>query len=135
MFRKSTVSKLVLIALSMVVVSPLPALAQTATDSTGGASCPAPGGEQGDGGGRGGRRGHRGMRGGKGGNVDPARREAMKAKMMAKFDKNGDGQLDDNEKASLQQFRQERKARRAAMQNGSNPGSDGPGAVPPPGAQ
>jgi len=132
MFRKSTVSKLVLIALSMLVVSPLAALAQTSSDSTGGASCPAPGGEQGAGGGR---RGHRGMRGGKGGNVDPARRQAMKAKMMAKFDKNGDGQLDDNEKAAMQQFRQERKARRAAMQNGSNPGSAGLGAVPPPGAQ
>ena len=84
MFRKSTISKLVLIALSMVVVSPLAALAQVSSDSTGGASCPAPGGDQGAGGGR---RGHRGMRGGKGGNVDPARRQAMKAKMMAKFDK------------------------------------------------
>ncbi len=135
MFRKSTVSKLVLIALSMVVVSPLAALAQTPADSNGGASCPAPGGDPGASGGFGGRRGHRGMRGGKGGNVDPAKREARKAKMMQKFDKNGDGQLDDNEKAAMQQFRQERKARRQAMQNGSNPGAGGPGSVPPPGAQ
>lgn len=129
MFRKSTMSKLILIALSMVVVSPLAAMAQAPTDGSSGASCPAPGGDAGAGGGG---RGHRGMRGGRGGNVDPAKRQAMRQKMMQKFDKNGDGQLDDNERAAMKQFRQERKARREAMQNGSNPG---PGAVPPPGAQ
>ncbi len=126
MLRKSSISKLVLIALSMVVVSPLAALAQGAAPADG-ASCPAPDQAGAGGGGR-----RHGRRGGMKGNMDPAKRQAMKAKMVAKFDKNGDGQLDDNEKAAMKQFRQERKAKRQAMQNGSNPG---PGSVPPPGAQ
>lgn len=55
------------------------------------------------------RRGRRG--GGKG------RKGGGRAKMMQRFDTNGDGTLDEAEKANLKKFRAERKAQRGAMQN------------------
>ena len=83
-----------------------PALAQ-------GASAPA-GAEMGNAGAGGRAQGmhRRGRRGG-----GKGRKGGGRAKLMQRFDTNGDGTLDETEKANLKKFRAERKAQRAAMQN------------------
>ncbi len=62
-----------------------------------------------------------GASGGKGkhGSKNPADKAARKQKMMARFDTNGDGQLDSNEKAALEAFRQQRRQQRMQRQGGA----------------
>jgi len=62
-----------------------------------------------------------GASGGKGkhGSKNPADKAARRQKMMARFDTNGDGQLDSNEKAALQAFRQQRRQQRMQRQGGA----------------
>jgi hypothetical protein len=50
--------------------------------------------------------------------ANPADKAARKQKMMARFDTNGDGQLDATEKASLQAFREQRRQKRMQRQGG-----------------
>lgn len=93
----------------------------------------ASGGPWGGGGEGGGGRRHRMGQGqgfGQGGGGDKeARRAARQQKMLKKFDANGDGQLDQNEKAQAQQFMQQRRAQRQAQGGGWNNGMNpmGPG--------
>lgn len=74
---------------------------------------------------RGGRhRGHRGRRGGGKGKM--GQNGDRKAKMLKRFDSNGDGVLDDSEKQAMKQAREARRAQRQAMQqDGSNAGRGG----------
>ncbi|MDP3510631.1 MAG: hypothetical protein Q8T09_21880 [Candidatus Melainabacteria bacterium] len=58
-----------------------------------------------------------GKRGGKTSN--PADKAARRQKMMARFDTNGDGQLDSNEKAAVQAFREQRRQQRMQRQGGA----------------
>lgn len=58
---------------------------------------------------------------GKHGSKNPADKAARRQKMMARFDTNGDGQLDSNEKAALQAFRQQRRQQRMQHQSGGAP--------------
>ncbi|MFA6208560.1 MAG: hypothetical protein WCT03_21005 [Candidatus Obscuribacterales bacterium] len=50
--------------------------------------------------------------------ANPADKAARRQKMMARFDTNGDGQLDATEKASLQTFREQRRQKRMQRQGG-----------------
>ena len=61
-----------------------------------------------------------GASGGKGkhGSKNPADKAARRQKMMARFDTNGDGQLDSNEKAALKAFRQQRRQQKMQSQGG-----------------
>ncbi len=76
---------------------------------------------------RGGSGGGAGKRGGKGGaggkhggkSSNPADKAARRQKMMARFDTNGDGQLDANEKAAAQAFRAQRRQQRMQRQGGT----------------
>lgn len=76
---------------------------------------------------RGGSGGGAGKRGGKGGaggkhggkSSNPADKAARRQKMMARFDTNGDGQLDANEKAAAQAFREQRRQQRMQRQGGT----------------
>ncbi len=63
-----------------------------------------------------------GASGGKGkhGSKNPADKAARRQKMMARFDTNGDGQLDSNEKAAVQAFRQQRRQQRMQHQGGGS---------------
>ncbi|MBX9938508.1 MAG: hypothetical protein K2Y32_04615 [Candidatus Obscuribacterales bacterium] len=96
---------------------------------SGGASIGGAGGGAADGtqmaGRHGGRhRGHRGRRGGGRGKM--GQNGDRKAKMLKRFDSNGDGVLDDSEKQAMKQAREARRAQRQAMQqDGSNVGRGG----------
>lgn len=57
---------------------------------------------------------------GKHGSKNPADKAARRQKMMARFDTNGDGQLDSNEKAAVQAFRQQRRQQRMQHQGGGS---------------
>ncbi len=48
----------------------------------------------------------------------PNRKEAMRQKMMKKFDTNKDGILDANEKAALKKYREEQHAKRRHREKG-----------------
>ncbi|MBP9089532.1 hypothetical protein KBI23_00790 [bacterium] len=75
------------------------------------------GGSGGGAGKRGGKGGAGGKHGGKSSN--PADKAARRQKMMARFDTNGDGQLDANEKAAVQAFREQRRQQRMQRQGGT----------------
>ncbi len=64
---------------------------------------------------------------GKGGNagMDPAKREERRQRILKRFDTNGDGQLDENEKAKFEAFRAERRAQRQAQMGGGQLGGGG----------
>lgn len=96
------------------------------TQMQGRAEAGGPGGWQGGGGGR---KRMKGMQGaGPGG---AAGQGAGRAKIMAKFDANGDGTLDEAERAKLQEFRAQRKQSRLGKQGGLGNASFGePGAGP-----
>lgn len=106
----------------------LPAFAQASSpepvagSSAAPAPAPAPAAGAGDpnAGGRGFGRKHRG--GGQFGKGDPAARAARKAKIMQKFDTNGDGKLDYSERAQFKAFREQRRAQRAAKRGAGGPG-------------
>jgi Spy/CpxP family protein refolding chaperone len=65
---------------------------------------------------------------GHGGNLTPEQRAERKQRMLQRFDTNGNGVLDPDEKAKMHQFMQERRARRFGQQGqgqgpGPNPGT------------
>ena len=96
----------------------------TATAPMFGQNSPGGGGSSAGGGGGGGG----GAGAGGSGSPTPEQRAARLAKMKERFDKNGDGVLDDSEKAEMQKFIQERRARRQAMQQGGGGAGAGNGA-------
>ncbi|MCA0315889.1 MAG: hypothetical protein LCH63_18870 [Candidatus Melainabacteria bacterium] len=119
-----------LFAFAAIGLTGLPAFAQGQDsapigDPQGGAAMGGADGTQ-MGGRHGGRhRGHRGRRGGGKGNKGQMNGD-RKAKMLKRFDSNGDGVLDDNEKQAMKQAREARRAQRQAMQqDGSNVGRGG----------
>ncbi len=69
-----------------------------------------------------------GGKNGKGGR-DPAKMAERKAKILKRFDSNGDGVLDDAEKAKFQAFRAAKRAERQARMSGSGGAPGGPGGL------
>jgi hypothetical protein len=64
---------------------------------------------------------------GKFGKLDPEKAEALKAKFLEKFDKNGDGQLDQSEKAAVKEAFQKKRQEGGFGKGGFGKGRFGKG--------
>lgn len=136
------------IALILAIGTLTPQLAQAQGQDNGGAA-PVPAGDgqnaaqpaPGEQGGAGGHKWHRRRDAGQAGQNASGqgdggedRRAARRAKMMKRFDKNGDGKLDDSEKSAMKDFMQQMRARRQARGGGgAAPGGAAPAGGAPQG--
>lgn len=139
-FRGMKMNKVIPLQIALIMAVgglglPPSVLAQAAPDASGSAAPAADSqaapqtstGAQGVGGGQ--KRHHRnqgaGALTGQDGGSQEDRRAARRAKMLKRFDKNGDGQLDDSEKAAMKDFMQQMRAKRQARMGGAGAGNAG----------